>query len=77
MEYYVQNFQYDGPGESLCYGAMNNHNHDESNQFSKDIIAYLTAQGAKNIRPGNFRSHQSIPRNGKEFNWNGNNWVKS
>ncbi len=75
--YYVQKFSYAGPGESLCYGEMGSRDHDVSNQFSVDLTKYLTAKGSKNILAGNFRSNQPVPANGKEFNWNGTNWIKN
>ena len=75
--YYVQNFSYDGPGESKCYAEMNAHDHDQSTQFSVDVTAYLTGMGLKNIRPGKFLSNQPAPAQGKEFRWDGSRWVKS
>ncbi|CAL2079356.1 hypothetical protein [Tenacibaculum sp. 190524A02b] len=76
-KYYVQNFTYDGPGDSLCYGEMGAHNHDQSNQFTIDVKAYLTSQGATHIREGHFQSNQNKPANGKLFKWKDNKWVKA
>ncbi|CAL2084864.1 conserved protein of unknown function [Tenacibaculum sp. 190524A02b] len=75
-QYNVQNFTYDGPGDSLCYGQQDVHDHDRAVQFTVDVTAYLQGQGCQNIQPGPFRSHQPRPNEGKEFRWNGNNWVK-
>lgn len=74
--YNVQNFTYDGPGDSLCYGKQDDHDHHKANQFTIDVTAYLQNNGATNIVPGPFRSHQPEPADGKEFRWNGTNWVR-
>jgi hypothetical protein len=78
-EYNVQNFTYDGPGESLCYGRQDVHNHDRAVQFTVDITEYLVNQGCTNIAAGVFRSHQPEPAHGKEFVWNNDTqrWVKA
>ncbi|WP_299161868.1 hypothetical protein [uncultured Tenacibaculum sp.] len=75
--YNVQNFTYDGPGDSLCYGKQDDHNHYKANKFTIDVTAYLQSQGIQNIHAGPFKSHQNKPSLGKEFKWNGNAWVKS
>ncbi|CAL2056253.1 hypothetical protein [Tenacibaculum sp. 190524A05c] len=76
MAYNVQHFTYDGPGDSLCYGRQDDHNHQQANQFTIDVTAYLQAQGCTHIHAGPFRSNQPEPANGKEFRWNGANWVR-
>lgn len=75
-DYNVQNFTYDGPGDSLCFGRQDNHNHNQANQFTIDVTNYLQGQGCQNIHAGVFRSHQPRPAQGKEFAWNGKNWVR-
>lgn len=75
-QYYVQKFSYDG-GDSLAYGEMGAHDHDQASQFTVDVTAYLTTSGCRNIVPGTFRSSQPEPKDGKSFNWNGKKWIKS
>lgn len=79
MAFNVQKFSYDGPGESVCYGRQDDHDHDKANQFTVDVTAYLQGQGCNNIVPGPFRSAQPQPNPGKEFRWNAatNTWVKA
>jgi len=74
--YNVQKFSYDN-GDSLCYGQQDDHNHDKAVQFTVDITAYLQAQGCQNVVAGAFLSNQPEPAAGKEFRWNGANWVKA
>ena len=77
--YYVQKFSYDGPGESVCYGAEDAHNHSVASQFTVDVKQYLTNQGCKNITAGQFLSNQSKPSGGgKEFRWDNKvkKWVR-
>lgn len=75
--YYVQNFTYEGPGDSLCYGKQDAHNHKRANQFTVDVTEYLQNQGCQNIHPGKFMSNQPKPNHGKEFIWDDNQkkWV--
>ena len=77
-QYYVQNFTYDGPGDSRCYGEMEGHNHAIANQFTVDVTAYLVNQGLLNIHAGNFLSNQPRPVPGKEFRWDSRvrRWIK-
>ena len=78
MSYNVQKFSYDGPGESLCYGGQDDHDHDKANQFTVDVTDYLQAQGCEHIQAGPFSSNQPVPNLGKVFRWNAgtNTWVK-
>lgn len=77
-QYNVQNFTYDGPGDSLCYGLQDDHNHEKAVKFTTDVTIYLKDQGCKNIIAGPFRSHQPKPAEGKEFKWNEKTktWVR-
>lgn len=78
-KYYVQKFTYDGPGESVCYGAEDAHNHSVASQFTVDVKQYLVSKGCKNIVPGPFLSSQPKPSgSGKEFRWDAKKkkWVK-
>lgn len=72
--YNVQNFSYDGPGDSLCYGEQDVHDHERAVQFTIDVADYLKGQGCTNIVAGKFRSNQPEPDNGKEFRWNDGKW---
>lgn len=75
-KYNVQNFTYDGPGDSLCYGQQDVHDHNRAVQFTLDVTAWLVNQNCQNIQPGVFRSSQPKPAAGKEFRWDGNHWIK-
>jgi hypothetical protein len=55
---------------------MGAHDHTVATEFSVDVLAYLTGLGLKNISSGTFKSSQPAPTNGKEFKYNGANWVK-
>ena len=70
--YNVQKFSYDGPGDSLCFGRQDEHDHERLVKFTVDVTAYLAAQGATNIHAGPIRSNQPRPNDGKEFRWNSN-----
>ncbi|MCY4779316.1 hypothetical protein ORI89_06620 [Sphingobacterium sp. UT-1RO-CII-1] len=73
--YNVQKFSYDG-GDSVCFGQQDEHNHDKAVQFTHDVTNYLVSQGCVKVVAGIFQSKQPRPKAGKEFRWNGNNWIR-
>ena len=78
-EYFVQKFTI-GNTKLTCYAKNNEHNHDKGNDFTKDVRAILMAEYGVNsdaIELGPFMSKQPEPKNGgREFKWNGENWVE-
>lgn len=77
--FYVQKFNHDDYGGStICYGMMGPRDDKRANQFTADVIAYLTITGVKNIVAEEFKSNQTVPKNKdclvKCFIWNGKKW---
>ena len=75
-KYYVQKFTYTG-GDSMCYGAMDAHDHDQSTKFSKDVKACLEGKGLKDVDGRAFQSNQPEPNDGMEFKWKNKKWVEA
>jgi len=84
MTYYTQKFTNTTTNAEIhAYGAEDAHNHSKSNQFSKDVIAYLTGKPKPawkqiDVKAGHFASSTSNPGQGKLFVWNNSlkKWIK-
>lgn len=77
-KYYTQHFTGSKSEDIHAYGPMDDHNHDRSNQFTKDVKDFLVSKGweRKGIRETDFKSNQNEPTTGKAFKWNGSKYVR-
>lgn len=69
-------------GSAFFWARQDEHNHDKSNEFSKDAIDWLVSNAAwprAKIRAGKFKSNQSSHDDGKELAWDAKakSWKKA